>query len=136
MENILIVLAIIGSVIYKMYTGYKEEMEKAAKRKQQQRPPMPVQTQQHPQPQVVPPRPTARPVQIPIPPTPKKKIPPVVRYEKEVPSEVKRVQQGRSERAYKKVEILEEKREKEKQPFEFDLRQAVIQSAILERPYK
>ncbi len=136
MENILVVLVIIGSIIYKMYTGYKEEMEKAAKRKQQQRPPMPVQTQQHPQPQVAPPRPTARPVQIPVPSTPKKKIPPVVQYEKEIPSEVKRIQQSRSERAYKKVEIPEEMDKKEKQPFAFDLRQAVIQSAILERPYK
>ena len=125
MENILIVLAIIGSVIYKMYTGYKEEMEKAAKRKQQ------------PRPQVVPPRPTARPTQIPAPSTPKKTVSPVTQYdEQKVPSEVKRVQQSRAERALKKVTVLEEKKDNERKPFEFDLRQAVIQSAILERPYQ
>ncbi|NGM60506.1 hypothetical protein G5B30_01130 [Sphingobacterium sp. SGG-5] len=142
MENILVVLVIIGSIIYKMYTGYKEEMEKAAKRKQQQRPPVPTPTQQHPRPQVqqsrpqvVPPRPITPPAQVSVPPAPKR-APTVVSYEGEIPSEVKRVQRQKSDRALKNVTVLEEKKETEKKPFEFDLRQAVIQSAILERPYK
>ncbi len=134
MENILIVLVLIGSLIYKVYSSYKEEMEKAAKRKQQIPPvPQPVQAQQrvptsappHPRPVVPPPIHTPKPIQ---------RTPAVARYEQDVPLEVKRAQQSRIERAHKKIEILEE--EKEKQVFEFDLRQAVIQSVILERPYK
>src|SRR5690606_25030599 len=132
---------IIGSIIYKRYTGYKEERENAAKRKQRQRPPAPTPAQhprpqvQQSRPQVVPPRPTTPSAQASVPPAPTR-APTVVSYEGEMPSEVKRVQRQKSDRALKNVTVLEEKKESEKKPFEFDLRQAVIQSAILERPYK
>ncbi|NGF56860.1 hypothetical protein G5B35_19670 [Parapusillimonas sp. SGNA-6] len=135
MENIFIVLAIIGSVVYKIYTSYKEEMEKAAKRRQSV-PPVP---RSVPPQQGVPetsrrhtPVPTPPPV-VSSKPMPVKKVPPVVPYE--VPKEVKKVQQARVERDKKRIQ-QETEHQSVVENFQFDLRQAVIQSAILERPYK
>jgi len=135
MENIFIVLAIIGSVVYKIYTSYKEEMEKAAKRRQSV-PPVP---RSVPPQQGVPetsrrhtPVPTPPPV-VSSKPMPVKKVPPVVPYE--VPKEVKKVQQARVERETRKIKQAQE-HPSDTERFHFDLRQAVIQSAILERPYK
>jgi len=136
MENILVVLAIIGSVVYKIYTSYKEEVEKAAKRRQPVPPiPQPTQTRQH-VPAPKPPIPVTT-----APPIPKrqpqKKAPqPVtVQYDKSIPDEVKRVQQQKLAKQHRSFKTLEE-HDTPVQPFEFDLRQAVIQSAILERPYQ
>ncbi|QBQ42306.1 hypothetical protein E2P86_14585 [Sphingobacterium psychroaquaticum] len=130
MENFLPALLIIGGVIYKIYSEYQKEQEKMRKRR--------------------PHIPTAEPVAVPIPPpTAKRPIPPTfqkehpsmvskkveqpVKQRYDIPEEVNRV---REQRQHRKIETVDlEHQQKNKVP-EFNLRDAVIQAAILERPYK
>lgn len=122
MENFLGVIIIIGAVIYKIYSNYKKEMESAQKRTPHQRHETPTQA-------------------FPIPDLKKEQYIPVIESNltnNQISDEVKKVLD------YKKS-ITEAnklaKREKKKSEIndlnvEFDLRKAVIQSIILERPYK
>lgn len=131
MENLLIVLVFVGSIVYKIYSNYKEEMEKAAKRKPQ-----------HPTlPQNVEPKTIAKPYQQPsIPPPIPKKSTTMSQREfvtksnivQDTPEEVQRIKQNRKTQS----KPLTEKVVGENQTIQFDLRQAVIQAAILERPYR
>ena len=131
MENFLVVILFVGSIVYKIYTNYKKEMEKSAKR---------IPNQQ------------ARP----IPPIPREiKIEPykqnykteeVKQYNQTqtdyIPEEVARLKQQKmvkqkEERKSNKLRIEKDTRKEENElAYNFDLREAIIQSTILERPYK
>ncbi len=143
MENILGVLLVIGGILYKIYDSYKEEQEKAKQRmeklrKQQQGQ---VVTSNIPEP------PPVRRVQTtPIPEViyqqveKKEKIKAAV-YQETIPDEVVLMQNRRLEKARKEKQqqtlTLQRRLEVEElEPEHFDLRKAVIQQAILERPYK
>lgn len=144
----LIVLIAIASFIYKTYKGYQEEMEKAKKRQPNRPNPdstSPVPVPQHrpvqertSRPPVVPQRKQIRNKEV-IPP------PVVASYEnKTIPDEVRQVQERKAQQKLaaqqqssltKKLKLESDEDHPHKQ-IHFDLRQAVIQSAILERPYK
>ena len=144
MENIIPVLLIVGGLIYKIYQNYQEEMEKARKRQQKIKPA----TSSSSNPVPAPPthnqklgRP--KPQKIVIAPKDQPKTEPIqhIKVEetkKELPAEVIRMREQRQREQIKRLEIEETERvaSNEKQQIDFDLRQAVIQSAILERPYK
>lgn len=127
MENYLIVIIFIASIIYKVYSNYKDETEKAKKR-QPSRVPMP--------------QPIPNPTNKSTYKEPKPYVPStatqhnnMVSYEEPsnyIPDEVKKIKD------FKENSTLHLKEEEtiQKQPIEFDLRQAVINSIILERPYK
>lgn len=150
MENLIPVLIVIGGLIYKVYQNYQEEMEKARKRQQQQG-------------QNVPKTPSTEPAQTPVPthnqrlgrPKPQKLVitpkeerkkefrqkveAEKITKQKQLPAEVVRLRQQRSQRQEtKRVELedVEEITTDSNVKAGFDLRQAVIQSVILERPYK
>jgi len=136
MENFLPALLIIAGVIYKIYTEFQKEQEKARQRMPRQgNPPPPTYPvpsgqQYPPQPIVIEPTVTTP---IPVPEPPKK-----VAYVPDVPKEVlqartRRIEEDKRRKDLKAVEDLE--RETEEAP-EFDLREAVIQSAVLNRPYQ
>lgn len=120
MDNSLIILIFVASIIYKLYSNYKEEMEKAKKRNIKKAPSAPVDNY-HPQNGY---------------PAPK----PALSIEPTSDSPNKRASTKSNNSILRKVEIdedlISEKELLRKEPVEFDLRQAVIQSAILERPYK
>jgi hypothetical protein len=146
MENI--ILAIIASVVYKFYQNYQEEMEKAAKRKQQQPHPLPppvvetIRQQPRPKTRTIPSPP---PIQIPEirQSVPKKTTRPTatIRTESEIPTELTQAYRLKSERLQiKPLEVItadDHQTSTGLDPnFQFDLRAAILQSAILERPYK
>ncbi len=127
MENFLPALLIIGGVIYKIYTEYQKEQEKAQARIPRKQP--------HPAPQPPTARTTAaRPVPAPV--QVQKPVPHPFRHEtvksSTIPEEVQRVRQ-RKEEDRKKVKAPVE--QETYQPA-FDLREAVIHAAILNRPYQ
>lgn len=154
MENIIPVLLIVGGLIYKIYQNYQEEMEKARKRQSslpksaapktvvEQRRTMT--TKRRDTTVVEPPatrtteydRKLGRPKPAKI---ARKKVemPEKMVLEQEVPAEVTRLRAEKAkQKAIQKIEVvpvaealpkLEEER--------FDLRQAVIHAAILQRPY-
>jgi uncharacterized membrane protein YebE (DUF533 family) len=110
MENILITLVLVGGLIYNIYNNYKKEVEKTAKRD----------------------------VRIPTPPVsaqaPPMPTPPPVFAIESIPTEVSRMQKYKAEkknvaRQPLAVQALEDEVEA------FDLRQAVIHAAILDRPH-
>jgi hypothetical protein len=125
MENFIIVLIAIGGLIYNVYKNYQKEMEKSKSR-----------------------RPNVRPQPVPAPrsqPTIEKikrketNIKPVERVNQgELPAEVIAAQQRRKQNQVKNPmpAVRIEERGSEKNEVNFDLRQAVIQAVILERPYK
>jgi len=129
MENFLPALLIIGGVIYKIYSEYQKEQEKARRRMPQA--PLPT-----------PPLPSEQPLQrpvieptmsIPIPVPPKKR-----QHTPVIPTEVKATT---SEMFAKKDDkkLLKEitpKIEERHDVVSFDLREAVINAAILNRPYQ
>lgn len=156
MENIFIVLAIIASVVYKFYENYKKEMEEAAKRQQKaRRVPPKVDSDTMPPPPtprpMSPPRPTVqlppRPA-IPVPeirkPTPRKTVSPTpkLRTEPLIPREMTQANRLRTERKQNQVlEVLVDEEDIAAEALDqtevaFDLKTAVIQSTILERPYQ
>ncbi|MDR2284263.1 MAG: hypothetical protein LBE37_13685 [Sphingobacterium sp.] len=131
MENLLVVLIFVGSIVYKIYSNYKEEMEKSAKRGPQ-RPPI-----AKSQPPSIPAKPyqhTATPPPIPAVPARKVQQEFVTKSNiiQDIPEEVQRVKESRKK--HSKIEV--ENTEETNKPIAFDLRQAVIQAAILERPYR
>lgn len=127
MENYLIVLIFIGSIIYKVYTNYKDEVEKAKKR-QPQRVPMP-QTVTNP---------TSKSVNQgtkPYIPTSSTQYSHMISREatiNNIPDEVRKVRDSKENTPL----ATKEEENTNERTIEFDLRQAVIQSIILERPYK
>ncbi|HLS38309.1 MAG TPA: hypothetical protein VK023_08555 [Sphingobacterium bovisgrunnientis] len=125
MENFIIVLIAIGGLIYNVYKNYQKEMEKSKSR-----------------------RPNVRPQPTPSPPI-QQTIEKVKRqetytapfertYQEEIPAEVIAAQQRRRQNQIKNPlpTLRIEEKQTEKNVVDFDLRQAVIQAAILERPYK
>ncbi|WP_437922289.1 hypothetical protein [Sphingobacterium sp. LRF_L2] len=127
MENFLPVLLIVGGAIYKIYSEYKKEQEKARHRKPNIPPTPPVTTIPPP---VMRETMKAKPA---IPVVKKQSNTKVDLY----PEEVARVREQKktTKSQHKEVPSLELEVLKE-QEMAFDLRQAIIQSAILERPYK
>jgi len=146
MENPgLIVLIIIAGAIYKIYQGYKEEQEKAKKRMEQLK--KQVQTKdsyQNPIP------PVAKPLPHPVKNTPKPTLVFQKKFENvtDIPvfDEVEIVRQRKLEqkRLAADQRLKQEKSKYEHVPIQieefdahdFDLRKAIIQQAVLERPYK
>lgn len=144
MDNpILIALIIIGSVIYKIYQGYKEEQEKAKKRmeqlKKQLQKDSPFQEISVPVPAVQPAKTVSKTTLVShknqelsrdIPQYDEVEIARQRKLEQQRIAAEKRLKQEKSKTATKRIEleVLEGQH--------FDLRQAVIQQAILERPYK
>lgn len=155
MENIIPVLLVVGGLIYKIYQNYQEEMEKAKKRQQG----MPKNTA--PRTVVAQPRNTTtmrRETVSPVPPTPQPvydhklgrpkptkivrrpvELPKKMVLEQEIPTEVLRLREQRAQKKLtKKIEVVpvaEALPAAAQQNSHFDLRQAVIHAAILERPY-
>ncbi len=127
MENFLPALLIIGGIIYKIYTEYQKEQEKARRRMPQVPPPTPPVTyEQQPKPIVI--EPTTF---IPIPTKKAERL-------RDIPKEVKKTTDGRLAEANRKKAAMKvvPEIEEEDDVVPFDLRQAVIQSAILNRPYQ
>lgn len=126
MENFLPALLIVGGVIYKIYSEFRKEQEKARRRV----PSIPVPKHIPTPPQTV----KTSPARIPVPP----KVPTTSTFKSEnLPEEVKKAQQQRKEKKLPKIEIETPKLEiLAESKVAFDLRQAVIQSVILERPYQ
>ncbi|MFD1769686.1 hypothetical protein [Sphingobacterium suaedae] len=126
MENFLPALLIIGGVIYKIYSEFQKEQEKARRRQ----PHIPV--------PVPPPAPQTKTVAAPLPPKP---APPVIAKRKEervndYPEEVQQIREKRkAEKKTKTGSVQIQLEETESNATVFDLRQAVIQSAILHRPH-
>ena len=126
MENFLPALLIIGGVIYKIYSEFQKEQEKARRRQ----PHIPV--------PVPPPAPQTKTVTAPLSPKP---APPVIAKRKEervndYPEEVQQIRQKRKAEKETKTGLVQiQLEETESNATVFDLRQAVIQSAILHRPH-
>ncbi|PVH24881.1 hypothetical protein [Sphingobacterium corticibacter] len=153
MESIIPVLLVVGGLIYKIYQNYQEEMEKARKRQQnlpkKTTPKTVVATPRtstakrrettapaHPTPQPVYDRQLGRPkptkiVRKPV------EMPEKMVLEQEVPVEVTRLraQKAKQKLAHKMELVNVADALPEQQQAHFDLRQAVIHAAILERPY-
>lgn len=121
MENFFIVFLLIASALYKVYTNYQKEVESTRKRLEKARMPKYNETQppvnqdrhsyQNPKPYMT-----------------------IQEFEKDdTPEEVKKIQDIKRLTTIK-LKDKEEENLLTKQSF--DLRQAVIQSIILERPYK
>ncbi|MBD1434102.1 hypothetical protein H8B06_14790 [Sphingobacterium sp. DN00404] len=126
MENFLPALLIIGGVIYKIYTEYQKEQEKARRRMPQVPPPTPpVTSEQRPEPNVIEPT-----VSIPTPINKTERL-------RDIPKEVKKITDERLAEANRKKAAMKvvPEMEEEDDVVPFDLRKAVIQSAILNRPY-
>ncbi|MGO1244002.1 MAG: hypothetical protein ACTJHT_02025 [Sphingobacterium sp.] len=122
MENFLPALLIIGGVIYKIYSEYKKDQEKARHRN----PSRPIKT--------TPPSPPKRIV----PPTLKPTTVQLPNVEEEITQKYTK-KRFQTESPKRKLQEIPKKVEPEisaDEAYSFDLRQAVIQSAILDRPYK
>ncbi|QBR12378.1 hypothetical protein [Sphingobacterium sp. CZ-2] len=147
-----IVLLVVAGIIYKIYQSYKEEQAKAKKRLEELKRKHQTVTdypefEQKKQPERRP-APVIREERRPAPVIREERRPaPVIREERkpepasELPDEVKRLQtqnqQRRNENLKGKLKRLEPVQVEELDKNEhFDLRQAVIQQAILNRPYQ
>lgn len=131
MENFLIIIIFIGSIIYKIYSNYKEEIEKAKKRIPHQQTVIPVDTYIEPNFN------KERKMMTPSTVTKNKTDNTYIsrNYDTitdEIPEEVRKVIASKIQKKSSdpKQEILIQ------EPFKFDFRQAVIQAAILDRPYQ
>ncbi|MBD1429244.1 hypothetical protein [Sphingobacterium litopenaei] len=125
MENFIVVLISVGFVIYNIYRNFQKEVEKSKSRRPTVRPQtVPVETYKQPLEKVKHKE------------EKKQKIKSV--YAPELPAEVIAAQERRRQSKIEKPIPLKriQEVEQEKSGVEFDLRQAVIQSAILDRPYK
>ena len=125
MENFIIILVFIGALIYNLYRNFQKEMEKSKSRRPNVRP------------QTIP----VEPVQKPIKEVKNKEIKKQnieESYRPELPAEVLAAQEIRRQNKIEKpIPVIRPQDTKsEKSVVDFDLRQAVIQSAILERPYQ
>ncbi|MCA5006852.1 hypothetical protein [Sphingobacterium bovistauri] len=122
MENFIIVLISIGALLYNLYKNYMKEMEKSKSRKPNMR------TQPIP-------------TEINIPQSEKIRKKPKQKdfsYYTDVPTEVLTAQESRRVQnlTAPKTDIQSQELKDEKNEIDFDLRKAIIQAAILERPYK
>lgn len=132
MENFLIVIIFIGSIIYKIYSNYKEEVAKAKKRNPHQQTTIPVETYAERDYKKEKKSPIPRSVTNSAPASPYIPANYASTYN-DIPEEVSRVSAARAQKratAPLKVET------NEPELIEFDLRQAFIHTIILERPYK
>ncbi|MVZ65389.1 hypothetical protein GQF61_05940 [Sphingobacterium sp. DK4209] len=138
METILTILLVVGGILYKVYENYKEEMEKSKKRLEKLRQPSPV-----PQ-QAIPAKKTVERTRIqeiePIN-MPTHSIPTGEIYKIEAQQAMNEVEYAHKQRAerqlrQKKVQLQDEANYETLEHSKFDLRRAIIQQAILERPYK
>lgn len=125
MENFIIILVFIGALIYNLYRNFQKEMEKSKSRRPNVRP------------QTIP----VEPIQKPIKEVKNKEIKKQnieEPYRPELPAEVLAAQEIRRQNKIEKpIPVIRPQDTKsEKSVVDFDLRQAVIQSAILERPYQ
>ncbi|MGN0020510.1 MAG: hypothetical protein ACI35Z_06935, partial [Sphingobacterium hotanense] len=146
METILTILLVVGGILYKIYENYKEEMEKSRKRMQermkQMQPPAPT-----PQPQSMKSarkQQETKPIVLPVE-RKRDDIPPIPVYQPEAREidEVELAHQQRLARQMKQRQAQQQQQqalalveEHSNIQGEFDLRRAIIQQAILERPYK
>lgn len=126
MENFLPALFIIGAAIYKIYTEYQKEQEKARKRK--------------PTATAVPNTPPARHATQPAKPIEKYKAPTQESFKESrpAPAPTARVVQKpvpKSTKKESKSQEVENKVENHGHPV-FNLREAIIQEAVLNRPYQ
>jgi len=130
MENFLPALLIIGGVIYKIYSEYQKEQEKARRRMPQTPPSTQPQEvfEQRPQPPVIEPT-----ISLPIPAIPKEE------YARNMAVEVRKAKEkaqtavNRATKTAPRVVTIDSEKE---ETASFNLREAVIQSAILHRPYQ
>lgn len=168
MENFLLILAVVGGIIYKIYENYQEEMEKARQRKDKIRPPRTQTPPEYHREETVytpPPPPQQEYVAPPKPVIVYKEPEKVVKKTAETSrKDIKNIRskldnirvEATAQRAHEEAaRRLEQDRQRrlalqgrtetenneqleviELDPIDFDLRNAVIQSAILERPYK
>ena len=124
MENFIIIVISIGALLYNVYKNYHKEMEKSRSRKPQAFP---------------------TPADVHVPAFEKikehknmkmERIEPI--YTPELPQEVKDLQMRKRMQPKKVVTVINdvEEIESENMGHHFDLKNAVIQAAILERPYK
>lgn len=125
MENFIIILVFIGALIYNLYRNFQKEMEKSKSRRPNVRP------------QTIP----VEPIQKPIKEVKNKEIKKQnieESYRPELLAEVLAAQEIRRQNKIEKpIPVIHPQDTKsEKSVVDFDLRQAVIQSAILERPYQ
>lgn len=136
MENFLPFLLIVAGVVYKIYTEYKKEQDKAVKRNVNRPVSPPVQQRQGPKPVIVPP--VQKREQIPVKSQKPIQRPTVVQrpVKEEIPQEVLRLRKAKEVARTKQAQQLVVIDPEEEKAFEFDLRNAVIQAAILERPYR
>lgn len=123
MENFIIVLLSIGFVVYNIYKNFQKEMQKSKSRKPNF-PKQPFTTLES-----IPQTNSSKPKEI-----KSRNIEPV--YITDLPEEVRAVQNRNKAQKQILTSIKEEETILQKNEIEFNLRQAVIQSAILERPYK
>lgn len=131
MENFLPALLIIGGVIYKIYSEFQKEQEKARRRIPQKQAPLPPTAREQPPGHTT----TTEPViATPIPKviSPRDTTSFFERVDKpQKKSDKKRLAVNQEKLTVTKTNEVEEKQE----VVSFDLREAVIQSAILNRPY-
>lgn len=134
MENLLVVLIFVASIIYKIYVNFKKEMEKSAQRTPQ-RPNTHKSTVQPSLEQQKKIPPFLQPIN---PSTSKETTSDFVTKSKavqEIPEEVQRIKESRKiKESAVSASYNQEKNAAKSYPF--DLREAIIQAAILERPYK
>lgn len=125
MENFIIVLISIGALLYNLYKNYQKEIEKSKSRTPNRRP--------QPIPEVI-----NIPASERIKPVVTKELPKEYNYTSEIPAEVLAAQERRRVQNLTSPKITPKIQELEivKNEIDFDLRKAVIQSIILERPYK
>lgn len=131
MENLLPALLIIGGVIYKIYSEFQKEQEKARRRIPQMQAPQPPPAAAQPSVDTAPTEPVL------TPPIPK------VITQKDTASFFEREDNVRKKTDKRRLEVNQEKLRvtetnevaEKKEMVSFDLREAIIQSAILNRPY-
>ncbi|WP_159636776.1 hypothetical protein [Sphingobacterium composti Ten et al. 2007 non Yoo et al. 2007] len=126
MENFIIVLIAIGGLIYNVYKNYQKEMEKSKSRRP------------NVSPQSIPPIAPYETIDRSKQKNAQKVNTHEKTYEEELPEEVIAAQQRRRQSQVKNpIPALRiQEQHEDKNGINFDLRQAVIQAAILDRPYK
>lgn len=128
MENYIIILIAIASFLYKMYSNYMKEVDEAKKRNYKKLPETNIPTTPNQE------QPAYQEVKRHSNPTYDLTNRNIEDNNASIPEEVRKLAEYKKlTRSNKEKEIINESLDK--QPFVFDLRQAVIQNAILERPY-
>lgn len=128
MDNFIPAIVVIGIIIYRIYNEYQKEQEKAAKR----RPIIPVPAAPAKQPDFA--AEARGKYTEEREPLSREFANPAVKWFEDVPSEVQRVRTAKQLKVTNAPKLVELE-DLEPMPA-FDLRNAIIQSAILERPFK